>query len=103
MFFSTRAVRYDEGCLPFWHSKCSTIPLHVLQAGPAAGELGYERAAVQPRISVSDPAYSVAEVKFADEPLLDGELLSAHDAGARNEAGSRAKDGAAAGAVSGKA
>ena len=70
----------------------------VLQPGRVAGELGYERAAVKPRMSVSDPAYSIAEAKFADEPLLDGELLPAPDADARDKTGSHAEGGAAAGA-----
>ncbi|KAK9839848.1 hypothetical protein WJX81_005830 [Elliptochloris bilobata] len=49
------------------------------QTGPAAAELGYEKAAIQPRLSVSDPAYSITEATFADAPddaLLGGQFLS---------------------------
>ena len=71
--------------------------VRVLQPGRVAGELGYERAAVKPRMSVSDPAYSMAEARFADEPPLDGELQSVPNDDAQAKAGSHAEDGAAAG------
>ncbi len=60
--------------------------------------LGYEQAALhEPRMSVSDPAYSIAEAKFADapeEPLPGG-------VGAADGGGGLRPEGPASGAAAG--